>query len=140
MKTPDRTLTLIHFLMAMLLVTGLQARTWTSKDGNRTFDAEFKSYDADGETFTVLMSNGTLKTFKQDILSEDDIRFLKSQGAGAVKDLPEELPDPDGEEVFADVAYQPGTDTLTLTPVQPLSSGTQYTATIEPQTDGKTVE
>ncbi len=41
------------------------------------------------------------------------------------------LTDPYGEEVFADIAYQPGAGAVTLTPVEPLLPETSYTATIE---------
>lgn len=41
------------------------------------------------------------------------------------------LTGPKGEEVFADVAYQPGTGVVTMTPVEPLRPGTRYIATIE---------
>lgn len=41
------------------------------------------------------------------------------------------LVDAGGNEVFADVVYQPGTGLITLTPNTPLEPGTRYTATIE---------
>lgn len=40
------------------------------------------------------------------------------------------LVDPDGNEVFADVTYQPRRGLLILSPIRPLQQGTRYTATI----------
>ena len=62
---------------------------------------------------TVTMAGGRDVTFNQDKLSTEDIAFLKekgdiapssatsgggSSGAAGIKELPDELPDPDGEE------------------------------------------
>lgn len=72
------------FLMAILsLLAGAgQARTWTSADGNRTFEGELKSYDADTGTVTVIV-NGMPLEFPQDKLSAADVEFLKNS-AGTV--------------------------------------------------------
>jgi hypothetical protein len=90
-----------------LLLTGAQARTWTSADGSKTFSGELKSYDAGNGKVTVTLSNGRSMNFNQDKLSEDDIAYLKKNGkkasgfstsSASVKELPDVLPDPDGEE------------------------------------------
>jgi hypothetical protein len=93
---------------SLLLFAGAQARTWTSADGTKTFDGELRSYDPDTGKLAVKLSTGKEMTFQQDKLSADDIAFLKETGklvaasapspSGSVKDLPEVLPDPDGEE------------------------------------------
>lgn len=97
---------------AMLFLTGVQARTWTSADGAKTFEGELKTYDPATGIVGVTSPNGTLMKFNQDKLSEVDIFFLKGQGkvapastaapapsgGGALKALPEVLPDPDGKE------------------------------------------
>ena len=95
--------------LGLLLAPSAGARTWTSADGSKTFEGDLKSYDA--ETGTVIVSMRGLREakFKQDMLSAEDIAFLKEQvgkatpgasgsGGAAVKELPDELPDPDGEE------------------------------------------
>ena len=93
--------------LATLLVTGAHARTWTSADGSKTFEGELQSYDAEKGLVTVTLPNGKKMKFKQDKLSEDDLTFLKEHGskatssassAGSIGELPEVLPDPDGEE------------------------------------------
>ena len=85
---------------ASLLIAGAQARTWTSADGSKTFEGELKSYDAATGKLTVVLRNGRSMTFSQDKLSADDIKFLKSSssGAGEIGELPDVLPDPDGQE------------------------------------------
>ena len=83
-----------------LLFCFLQARSWTSADGSKTFEADLTSYDAKSGLVTVRMKNGKSRQFNQSLLSVDDISFLKSQsgGSGIDKELPEVLPDPDGKE------------------------------------------
>ena len=66
--------------LVVLLVTGLQARTWTSADGTKTFDGELKSYDPATGMVGVTQSDGTLMDFSEDKLSNADIAFLKQQG------------------------------------------------------------
>ena len=87
-------------------------RTWTSSDGAKTFVGELLSYDPDTGAVGVTLASGKKLTFTQDKLSEADVAFLKEQGkieapaptsaapaktSGGVKELPKELPDPDGE-------------------------------------------
>jgi len=93
-------------ILATMLFTGLQARTWTSSDGSQTFDGDLKSYDEATGTVDVIV-RGSVMSFTQDKLSEDDIAWLKengskvSAGGGSsveVNEVSGELPDPDGEE------------------------------------------
>lgn len=103
--------TFISTIIASLLLSGAQARTWTSADGTKTFDGDLKSYN-EASGIVVVVSNGAARNFKQDVLSADDIAWLKTQGTttsaaasssgggaslGKVK-LPELLPRPDGKE------------------------------------------
>jgi hypothetical protein len=102
--TRNRTQLLLQLAAAFLLVAGVQARTWTSAEGGKTFDGELQSYDSASGEVTVTLTNGKRMNFTQDKLSEDDIAWLKQNGgrpagkAIGVKELPDELPDPDGEE------------------------------------------
>jgi hypothetical protein len=67
--------------LALLLLAGAQARTWTSADGTKTFDGELHSYDPATGKVAVTLSNGRQMAFQQDKLSADDIAFLKANGA-----------------------------------------------------------
>jgi hypothetical protein len=98
--------------LTLLCAAALQARTWTSSDGERTFEGELLSYDATSGKVTVKMANGTDLSFNQDKLSEEDITFLKeegvklppapsagtSSGSAKAEPVPDVLPDPDGKE------------------------------------------
>jgi hypothetical protein len=66
--------------LAILLLCGAHARTWTSSDGSKTFEGELKSYDPDTGAVGVTLANGKSLNFRQDKLSEADIAFLKEQG------------------------------------------------------------
>ena len=105
MTTRTRPQLLLQIAAAFLLVLGVQARTWTSADGSKTFEGELQSYDAASGKVRVTLPNGKRMTFTQDKLSEDDIAWLKKNGGRSgrgssteVGELPDELPDPDGEE------------------------------------------
>ncbi|MEJ6701482.1 MAG: sialate O-acetylesterase [Akkermansiaceae bacterium] len=107
MMTRKQTQLLLQLTAAFLLVLGVQARTWTSADGTKTFKGELQSYDAKKGKVTVTLPNGKRQTFSQDRLSEPDITFAKENGrkasgssssGGDIKELPDELPDPDGKE------------------------------------------
>ena len=91
-----------NLLLCSALVTGSQARTWTSADGSKSFEAEFKSYDAEKGQVVVVLSNGRTKKFNQSFLSEDDVAFVKKNAnrssGGTFQELPDVLPDPDGKE------------------------------------------
>jgi hypothetical protein len=87
-----------------LLITSAHARTWTSADGNKTFEGELRSYDPVIGLVTVDLANGTTLNFKQDKLSAEDIAYLKEHGANAsptstpvvnLKDLPDVWPPAD---------------------------------------------
>jgi len=107
MMTRKQNQLLLQLTAAFLLVLGVQARTWTSADGTKTFKGELQSYDAKKGKVTVTLPNGKRQTFSQDRLSEPDITFAKENGrkasgssssGGDIKELPDELPDPDGKE------------------------------------------
>lgn len=98
--------------IAITLLCGAQARTWTSSDGAKTFEGELKSYDPATGAVGVTLPTGKSLNFNQSKLSEADIAFLKEQGkieaasskpassGGGIsaKSLPDVLPDPDGKE------------------------------------------
>lgn len=110
--TPGSYPHLLTAALVALFISGAQARTWTSADGSKTFEGELKSYDEATGLVVVAKAGGGVMNFKQDVLSADDIAWLKAEGkaaiaaaapkaAGAGKvsaDLPEVLPDPDGKE------------------------------------------
>jgi len=97
---------LLQLTATFLLVLGVQARTWTSADGTQTFEGELQSYDAASGKVSVTLPNGKRMAFLREKLSAEDIVWLKKNankpdGAGKtaeLKELPDELPDPDGEE------------------------------------------
>lgn len=60
-----------------LSIGALSARTWTSSDGSKTFEGEFKSYDATTEKLTVLRG-GSKMVFGLDKLSEEDREWVKA--------------------------------------------------------------
>ncbi|MDE0861385.1 MAG: hypothetical protein OSA93_14575 [Akkermansiaceae bacterium] len=104
MMTRTRTQLLLQLAAAFLLVLGVQARTWTSADGAKTFEAELQSYDPASGKVAVTLPNRKRMTFTLDKLSAEDIAWLKKNGSRSggstseIKELPDELPDPDGEE------------------------------------------
>ena len=104
MMTRNRTQLLLQLAAAFLLVLGIQARTWTSADGSKTFKGELQSYHAASGKVSVTLPNGKRMTFLQEKLSAEDIAWLKKNGGRSggstteVGELPDELPDPDGEE------------------------------------------
>jgi len=100
-----KSICLVVTAVAGLLLVGAHARTWTSADGSKTFEGELKSYDPAAGKVSVTLANRKQMNFTQDKLSEEDIAWLKKNGnkpaAGKtteVKELPDELPDPDGKE------------------------------------------
>ncbi len=66
--------------LVLLLGIGVQARTWTSSDGAKTFEGELKSYDPATGIVNVTQPNGKVMKFQQDKLSAADIEFLKEKG------------------------------------------------------------
>lgn len=67
--------------LALILLAGAQARTWTSSDGAKSFEGELHSYDPASGKLAVKLSNGKQMAFQQDKLSAADITFLKENGA-----------------------------------------------------------
>jgi len=55
----------------------LQARTWTSADGSRSFEGELESYDEATGIVRVVTDAG-LKTFRLAVLSDADIKYVKA--------------------------------------------------------------
>lgn len=70
----------VSLALVMSLASALQARTWTSADGSKTFEGELTSYDPSSGMVGVTPSSGKLMKFTQDKLSVADIAFLKEQG------------------------------------------------------------
>ena len=66
--------------LLLLLVTGVEARTWTSTDGSKTFEGDLKSFDPATGAVGVTQPNGTVLKFNQDKLAAADVAFLKEQG------------------------------------------------------------
>ena len=112
--TPFQTMTkkpiLSTLCIAVVLMMSADARTWTSADGKKTFEGEMTAYDADAGRVTVDMK-GREMTFSINILSDDDIAYIKEEGpklkaaptvggggSVAVGDVPDTLPDHDGKE------------------------------------------
>lgn len=62
--------------LALLLVGSVQARTWTSADGSKTFKADFKSLKGDQVT---VMKNYSARSFDISILSEEDQQWIKAE-------------------------------------------------------------
>lgn len=70
--------------MAVLLAglaMGAPARTWTSSDGSKTFEAELRSYNYASGTVSVVTDKGQLLKFSAFKLSKEDQDFLKEQNA-----------------------------------------------------------
>jgi hypothetical protein len=95
--------------LLLFSLTIAHARTWTSADGTKTFEGELKSYNPDTGMVGVTLSGGRAMSFNQEKLAAADIAFLKEQGPvspapnvpqgnASSKDLPDELPAPDGKE------------------------------------------
>jgi hypothetical protein len=58
-------------LAVVLLSLSAQARTWTSADGLKTFEGEYKSFNQETKEVTVLRKYKKLK-FSMDMLSQAD--------------------------------------------------------------------
>ncbi len=68
----------ISTLLSGCLLAGVlwaPARTWTSADGNKSFEGELQSYDKAAGKLTVLV-DGHQIVFSKDKLSEEDQSFL----------------------------------------------------------------
>ena len=97
--TPLKT-RLLSSLVLVLFSVGVEARTWSSADGWKTFEGELKAYDAASGKVSVTLRNGRGMTFGLNKLSADDIAWLKKNaarpaGSGGGNEIPEVLPDPD---------------------------------------------
>jgi len=70
-------------LLGALAVSAVsQARTWTSADGGKTFEADYVSSDAN--TVTVLR-NGKKVIFKIELLSSDDQAWIETEAKKAAQ-------------------------------------------------------
>ena len=83
-----------------LCASPLLARTWTGADGSQAFEAEYKSYDAEAGTVTVLKGAKKI-SFSLDKLSEEDKEWVKAE---AVRRIEEEAKEnvPSIEEQLAE--------------------------------------
>jgi len=63
--------------LTLILLTNTHARTWTSADGKKTFEAELLAYDAATGKVGVILSNGKPLIFMKDKLCAEDITFIK---------------------------------------------------------------
>lgn len=79
MKNRDQLMKTLFPILAIFLLTalGIHARTWTSADGKSTFEGELIGYNTNTGEVT-LDRGGKHITFKQQVLSESDIAFLKN--------------------------------------------------------------
>lgn len=73
-------LSLVAAFVAMSTL-GAHARSWTSPDGSKTFEAEIKSYAPASGMVSVSLPNGMEMVFKQDKLSAADLSFLQEKAA-----------------------------------------------------------
>ena len=81
--------------LAAALGAGLvPARTWTSADGQKTFEGELEKYYPEAGKVSVTMASGKSLTFDVAKLSEDDRKWLGSQ--------PKEDGDPPAPRSLAD--------------------------------------
>ncbi|MBT8043803.1 MAG: hypothetical protein KJO79_02535, partial [Verrucomicrobiae bacterium] len=88
-------------IIAPLFNVGLEARTWVSADGTKTFEGELKSYDrASGKVFVDV--NGETLTFAKELLSEADIAWLNRTLADLA--VPRKIPP--GAPKYSDVCMR----------------------------------
>lgn len=108
-------------LCQLATVAFAEVRTWTSSDGERTFEGTLVDYNDYTDEVTV-ERDGQRLTFHESLLSKDDVEYVKikapdlapidryglnsgsnsgSGGSGSVRisgSIPDKLPDPDGAE------------------------------------------
>jgi hypothetical protein len=103
-------LTLLCITALATLTQAAEVRTWTSADGSQTFEGVLVGYN--DYTGLVTVDRGDRKlTFEQKLLSDADIEYVKTEGPklkaaspsrsggpSVSGSIPDELPDPDGEE------------------------------------------
>ena len=70
----------ILLLGALALAAVSQARTWTSADGSKTFEADYVSSTADSVT---ILRKGRKVTFKLSFFSEEDNTWVKAEAKKA---------------------------------------------------------
>jgi hypothetical protein len=70
-------------IFAAALCLPVSARTWTSKDGTKTFQGELRSYDKESGKVTVILRNGRKTTFDKSKLSKDDVSWLEENAGTA---------------------------------------------------------
>ena len=68
--------------ICVAIVGTLEARTWKSADGSKTFEGELRSFDKNTGEVSVVM-NGRLIKFNQSVLSAEDQEFLKTATPGS---------------------------------------------------------
>lgn len=76
MKTP---VSACLALVAIGFLSSTHVRTWTSSDGERTFEGELREYSPEKGEVTVILSNGASSTFPETLLSEADREWLKNR-------------------------------------------------------------
>ncbi|MFT5632968.1 MAG: hypothetical protein ACI9SQ_000676 [Rubritalea sp.] len=62
--------------ISVLIITGKEARTWSSADGSKTFNGELSSYDDKTGLVNVTLANGKKMSFDRKLLSEAAIKYL----------------------------------------------------------------
>lgn len=67
---------LLLALTAASLAVPVHARTWTSADGSKTFDGE---YVTSTDTTVTVTIRGHQRTFKLDLLSADDKKWITTE-------------------------------------------------------------
>lgn len=68
---------------ALALAGSLQARTWTSADGSKSFEGELKSFNPATGEVKVARPDGSITIFRQNILSAADREFLAANKPAA---------------------------------------------------------
>ena len=86
---------LTSLLATIALVAHVQARTWTSADGSKTFKADYISHT---ENSVVVMKGLKRMNFKTSLLSEADRDWLKEQGQKSSLE-PDEKAEPTADEL-----------------------------------------
>ena len=64
--------------LACLLLSSASARTWTSADGSKTFEAEFNSHDAEKNEVSVTLK-GKKKQFNMTKFSKEDHEWVQAK-------------------------------------------------------------
>lgn len=86
---------LIILTPLLLSTLSLTARTWTSSDGTRTFEGDFKSYNSSTQTVTVIKNSKNLQVPISALSAEDQqwIRDNASKPSEAVLSIEDQLAD-----------------------------------------------